>query len=42
MDKDLRSIAFDFSNVIKTFGAVPVTPTNFYRLLQVCVLHSLV
>ena len=30
----LSSIPFDSSNAIKTFGAVPVTPTDFLRLLQ--------
>jgi len=34
-DNPVTSFAQDFSNTIKAFGAVPVTPTNFYRLLQV-------
>jgi hypothetical protein len=31
----LASPVFEFSNTLKTFGAVPVSPTNFFRLLQV-------
>ena len=32
--RDPRTLAHQTSNVFKTFGAVPVTPTSYYRWAQ--------